>query len=132
MRIKLFILFTAALLVLNLQPAASLAAVNTHDSSHMSGQNMDMFETAGSMPDHNMPDHNMDEMTDTETPHTLEQPGDEPGHGGHAGNGSGGGSEINRAGLLGGFGLINGFVILSAVILRRKTTRLEGGSGNER
>lgn len=145
MRIKLFFLFAAMMLALNLPPATSLAADNTHDPVHMSGSaghnhNMDMTvhsvdeTTNPEVP--NMSGHNMDMPVDTKP--NIDTPGvsvEELGHGGHVSSSSGTGSEqteVNRAGLLGGFGILNGFVILSAVILRRKTVPLEGGSRNER
>lgn len=145
MRIKLFFLFAAMMLALNLPPATSLAADNTHDPVHMSGSaghnhNMDMTvhsvdeTTNPEMP--NMPGHNMDMPVDprqnADTPVVSVE---EPVHGGHESSSSGTNSEkteVNRAGLLGGFGLFNGLVILSAVILRRKTVPLKGGSRNGR
>jgi hypothetical protein len=133
-----------------------------HNSSHnmdmtdhgSSGHSMDETVNPGmhNMPEHTMDipsdtrstsdspsEHNMDEMAETEAPstpgHAGEITGDDPAHGGQAGNASGAGSlntEVNRAGMLGGFGLLNVLIIMSAVFLKKKAAPVEGGGRHEK
>ncbi|WP_421072602.1 hypothetical protein [Pelotomaculum propionicicum] len=138
-------MFAFTMSALIFPPATSFAAGNNHDPLHMSG-------SAGHNHSMDMTDHNMDETTTPEMPdmsgHNMDMPAEpkpdsdtpgagieEPGHGGHANSNSGTGSEkteVNRAGLLGGFGLLNGLIIMSAVFLRKKAAPVEGGGRNER
>ena len=145
MKIQRLLLLGAVLCTAFIYPAILHAATSTNETTQHSSHQMDMSEPAGTAAGSSMPGHTMDTTADTKpasgTPvHNMdEMTADEmsamPGHNmaapGHGSSGAGTvRTEVNRAGLLGGFALLNGFVILGAAILKRKKSAAAGGGIN--